>query len=658
MKNKKKTIKQIFSLLLTILMVSTAVISVLADGIIMDPSSTYNSFLYIMLSDGTCAITGYGGLEEVINIPEEVNGIPVTAMAEIQFSRYLFCDVVNIGPHVKKIIGNNVYMRASNNQKTINIVADELEIGDYAWWRMNSLEKVTIEGYVKSIGEYVLAECKKLKEVILPEGITTIPEGMFYKCPALESIVLPSTVTKIDEYAFYGCSSLKSVSIPEGIVDIASNAFEGTPADCEIKPIAGDGLFYENGILKSVDKSKINGKVVIRPDTFYIADGAFKDCTGLTEIVSWPNSLTGIGAEAFANCTNLKKIPSLKDVAVYDRAFAGSGIGEVEVNGRVGVEAFKDCLSLTKVTLLGKGSTTYEKECFAGCAVEYVYFPGNIYRIPEGMFAGCNNIKEIMIGNGVTEIGARAFDCDSYTDIILPETLRNVGENAITSAALKDVYYASTEAQFNNLYVGNGNNALRNADLHANTKNIFYQYWDMPSLTDWSYQGFKYCLLNGIMNGTAEHYLSPGVITTRAQLVTLLWRLDGSPEVSDNGKFTDLTADWYASAVNWASSNGIVMGTSETTFTPDRDITRQEAATLLYRYAEYKEYDTGARAELTVFPDHGNVMSFAYDALSWANAEGLITGVSNYSSVILDPAGSATRAQIATILMRYSETFH
>jgi hypothetical protein len=286
-----------------------------------------------------------------------------------------------------------------------------------------------------------------------------------------------------------------------------------------------------------------------------------------------------------------------------------------------------------------------------------VIVSGSLNEVPEGLFAGCNCVKVIYLEHGVESVGARAFDCNGYTDIILPETLISIRKNAVTSEELKNVYYAVDEEKFEHLSVSEGNEPLINAALHCDMKKVFYQYKDMPLIGEWSFDGLKYCLLNGLMNGTSSYLISPDGITSRAQLVTLLWRLEGSPASNAETKFEDIKDDWYAEAVKWASENGIVMGTSETTFTPDRDITRQEAATILFRYSKYKGYDTEGRVELTEFPDSDNVMDFAYDALSWANAEGLITGVSNYGNITLQPQGYATRAQIATILTRYSGKF-
>ena len=138
-------------------------------------------------------------------------------------------------------------------------------------------------------------------------------------------------------------------------------------------------------------------------------------------------------------------------------------------------------------------------------------------------------------------------------------------------------------------------------------------------------------------------------------LVTVLWRAEGSPEPASATPFTDLKAKWYKNAVAWAYENGIVNGMTATTFGPDASITREQIATIIYRYAEFRGDDVSARTSITSFPDASKVSKWAKDALSWAVAEGIISGTKSGNSTILDPKGNAPRAQVATILMRYLE---
>ncbi len=170
---------------------------------------------------------------------------------------------------------------------------------------------------------------------------------------------------------------------------------------------------------------------------------------------------------------------------------------------------------------------------------------------------------------------------------------------------------------------------------------------------DWFYNDVKYVYEKGMMAGTAADVFAPNATTTRAMIVTILYRLEGSPAVTSTSAFVDVPAgQWYTDAVNWAAANQIVKGTSATTFAPNDSITREQMAAILYRYAQYKGYDVTKKADLSGYSDNGQVSAYAKDALAWANAAKLINGVTNTT---LAPQGNATRAQVSAILHRFCD---
>jgi len=135
--------------------------------------------------------------------------------------------------------------------------------------------------------------------------------------------------------------------------------------------------------------------------------------------------------------------------------------------------------------------------------------------------------------------------------------------------------------------------------------------------------------------------------------VTILYRMEGQPVVSGDLPFTDVEAGtWYTNAVVWAAQNGIVNGVGDDTFAPGNDLTREQLVTILYRYAESKGYDVSASADLAGYPDGEEIQAYAREAMAWAVAENIIQGMEDDT---LKPAGNASRAQIATILMRFCE---
>ena len=172
----------------------------------------------------------------------------------------------------------------------------------------------------------------------------------------------------------------------------------------------------------------------------------------------------------------------------------------------------------------------------------------------------------------------------------------------------------------------------------------------------WYYGAAAYAYNNGLFAGMTPTTFAPNATMTRAMLVSVLWRLAGEPAPKAPNTFVDVPdGAWYTDAVTWAAENGVVSGIGGSRFDPSGFVTREQTAEILYNYAHSKGYDVSARADLTAFPDAVSVSGWAEEALSWANAAGLINGTVRDGQTILDPQGSASRAQVAMILMNYVE---
>ena len=175
---------------------------------------------------------------------------------------------------------------------------------------------------------------------------------------------------------------------------------------------------------------------------------------------------------------------------------------------------------------------------------------------------------------------------------------------------------------------------------------------------NWAYPGIQYCVTHGIMGGMGDGTFAPTGTTTRAQIVQILYNLEGTPAVSGTTPFTDLTANWYKSAILWAYQNNVVAGTSPITFAPDQPVTREQIAVILTQYMFHvlKMGRTWTPADLSTFPDGAQVSSWAKEAMQDAVALGLINGTKAPDGLVyLDPQGSATRQQVATILMNFCQ---
>ena len=191
-----------------------------------------------------------------------------------------------------------------------------------------------------------------------------------------------------------------------------------------------------------------------------------------------------------------------------------------------------------------------------------------------------------------------------------------------------------------------------------------YAFRDMPVPADWSHEGLDYCIYRGYIAGTSASTVAPTGVCTRAQLVSILYRMQGEPTTVKGYELAKLRApfddvprgQWYTDAIWWAKLTGVVSGTSATTFDPEGEITREQLAVILYNYT--KQFAPGsltATGSLAGFPDAGSVSSWARTEMAWAVGNGLISGTGSGSVAYLSPQGSATRAQVAAILMRFEQ---
>lgn len=240
--------------------------------------------------------------------------------------------------------------------------------------------------------------------------------------------------------------------------------------------------------------------------------------------------------------------------------------------------------------------------------------------------------------------------------------IAKVTKNKGTTIDLAQYAPTKSGATFEGWYADKGlTKKITSVKLDANTT-VYAKWTEAPvsglpfgdvKSADWFYNDVKYVYEKGMMAGTAADVFAPNATTTRAMIVTILYRLEGSPAVTGTSAFADVPAgQWYTDAVNWAAANQIVKGTSATTFAPNDSITREQMAAILYRYAQYKGYDVTKKADLSGYSDNGQVSAYAKDALAWANAAKLINGVTNTT---LAPQGNATRAQVSAILHRFCD---
>ena len=186
----------------------------------------------------------------------------------------------------------------------------------------------------------------------------------------------------------------------------------------------------------------------------------------------------------------------------------------------------------------------------------------------------------------------------------------------------------------------------------AATTGVFAPYSDLDA-NEWYADGVRYVLEHGIMSGYGDGKFGPNDTTSRAMIAQILYNMEGKPAYSGMSDFTDVNAnDWYAAAIRWASAEGIVGGYGNGKFGPNDELTREQLVTILYRYAKYKGVNVSAQASLAAYNDAASVSDWATEAMQWAVGSRLISGK---TTTTLNPQDKATRAEIATIIMRYCE---
>lgn len=527
----------------------------------------------------------------------------------------------------------------------ITLPAGLRELGNEAFKGCTALTGVALPDSLTALGYGAFANCTALTAVEFPAGIAWISgSSMLRNCTSLRSVKLPGTVSSLGDYFFAGCTALEQIVLPDSVTEIGSNLF--------------------NGCTALTDVTLSTNLQAIPANTFY-------GCVSLQKLVA-PYAVTKIGKTAFANCTSLTELTLLRNVT----------------------EAAADALSYPEqVTVYGvKGTYAETYAASVGASFAAIDRPATAVSLPKSVTVkvwssvrllpsldpvDCTD--ELVWSSSDASVAAVSADgtvtgrkdgsavitvtagsvsarCEvavgtpahvhSYTAVVTAPTCAVQGYTTYTCSC-GEYYYDDYVPALGHSYVDGV--CTRCGASRPETR-----FMDVKP-GSWYYKSIVYAVSNGLMNGVGDSKFEPEEGMTRAMLVTVLWRYEGSPKQRPS-TFSDVRrGQWYSEAVSWAAKNGIVTGVGDNKFEPDTQITREQIATILYRYAQKKRADTSARGSLSAFPDNGKVNGWAKTALQWCVGEGLIGGTNENGRVYLDPQGTATRAQVATILMRYIE---
>ena len=500
-------------------------------------------------------------------------------------------------------------------------------------------------------------------------GAGDLPDHAFAGRTDIVAVTFTGQVARIGRSAFAGCTQLRRVDGFGAVTSVMSQAFSGCAALTELT---------------------VPGTVA------EIGTGAFSGCTGLTAAVFAPG-VRSLGAYALAGCTALRRV-DLPD----GMTLLGSGL-------------FSGCTALAELPLPDDVAWVEPRLCENCTALQTVVLPAAMTEVPRGLLRGCTELRRVTVQGAVTAVGDGAFSgCDALTDVYFTGTRPQwdavaIGaDNArLTAAALHtdaaahtypDAWTLVTEPtctrdglrtrtctdpgcgktlservpalghDWDDGVIVRAPSGVRMGERRITCRRCgltqaeaippeiaaYEQFQDIDR-NAWSYDGIAYCVARGLMSGTDTHTFAPHAVTTRAQIVQILYNLAGEPAVTGETPFTDLTSDWYQNAVLWAYQTGVVAGTSATTFAPEKPVTREQIAVILMGYADMVQHlkHTWTPADLSAFPDGASVSDWAQAAMADAVALGLISGAQTKDGTLLLPQNSATREQVATILMEF-----
>ena len=538
-------------------------------------------------------------------------------------------------------------------------------IGDLAFESCKSLVTAPIPATVTELGASAFNGCVALTDVTLPAGVTAIPDGCFQGCTALKDMKLPGTVTSVGHNAFTGCKALKDVRCygapptvqPGGA---AEHSFEPAIVTIHYNPdpvygwtFGADGKWQ--GYTVSSKGACLHtgyGTTETTVPATCGADGRIDTvCANCGEVIA-TEVIPATGAHTWDNGTVTTE-PTETTPGVRTFTCAVCSQTKTEVIPATGAHTFV----FTKTVAPSCTEAGYDLYTCRDCgaseqrnvkpALGHKWDSGTVTTEPTEKDPGTMTYTCTVCGATKTEVipatGPHTHVWDEGTVTVAPtETTPGVRTYTCTvcGQTRTEIIPATGSA------VCPGGAACPS-----------FRFRDVPAPSNWAHEGIDYCVRHGLMSGFDATTFSPDTVSTRAQIVMILYNLSG--DTTDYSKyyvpFTDVRpSTWYYNAVAWGYDKDIVAGMSTTTFAPDGLITREQMAVLLYGYTEkYAPAYLGGAASLNSFPDAASVSNWAYAAMSWAVGNGLISGIASNGADYLAPSGGATRAQIAAIMMRY-----
>lgn len=547
---------------------------------------------------------------------------------------------------------------------------------------------VDYKGEVTAIGERAFEGCKSLTKAPIPAAVTALGNSAFNGCIALTDVTLPGGVTAVPDACFQGCIALADMKLPATVTSVGHNAFTGCKALKDVRCYGAPPTVQPGG---AAEHSFEPGIVTIHynPDPVYgwtlDTDGTWQGykvsskgaClhTGYGTTENTVPATCGADGRIDTVCSNCGDVIATKVIPATGAHTWDNGTVTTEPTETTpGVRTFTCAVcSQTKTEVIpatGAHTFVFTKTVAPSCT-EAGY---DLYTCRDCGASEQRNVKPALghkWDSGTvtaepteTDPGTMTYTCtvcgQTKTEVI-PATGPHThvwGEGTVTVAPTETTpgvrtYTCTVCGQTRTEIIP----ATGSAVCPGGAACPSFRFRDVPAPSNWAHEGIDYCVRHGLMSGFDATTFSPDTVSTRAQIVMILYNLSG--DTTDYSKyyvpFTDVRpGTWYYNAVAWGYDKDIVSGMSATTFAPDGLITREQMAVLLYGYTEkYAPAYLGGAASLNGFPDAASVSNWAYAAMSWAVGNGLISGIASNGADYLAPSGGATRAQIAAIMMRY-----
>ena len=497
-------------------------------------------------------------------------------------------------------------------------------IGDLAFESCKALTAAPIPETVTEIGASAFTGCTALTDVTIPAGVSTIPEDCFRGCTALADIDLPGTVTSVGHNAFTGCTALKDVRCYG-----AAPAVEPGNSEAHSFEPATVTIHYNPAMNWTLDA---DGKW----QGYTVSDKGACTHTDYDTTERTTPATCGEAGRVDTICSNCGEVVSTRELPPTGAHVWGNGVvttAPTETTPGVRTFTCTVCGDIREETIPATGAHDYQfTKTVAPTCTDGGY---DLYTC-----SGCGATER----RNLTDAAGHKWDGGTVTTA---PTETTPGVRTYTCTVCGQTRTEAIPATGASTCTGGP--SCPSYGLH-----------DVAGPDYWAHKGIDYCVRNRLMSGVGADTFSPDTACTRAQIVKILYNRSGNQ--TDYSyyylPFTDVAPGaWYYNAVAWAYCNDVTSGTSATTFTPNAAITRQQLVTFLYRYTvKYAPEFTGNAAPISAFPDAGSVANWAYAAMSWAVGNGLIQGNAHDNGLdYLDPNGSATRAQTATIIMRYCQ---